>query len=75
MGLVPHSHAPVVTVPEWHLIESPTTEREAINRHVALLNRARRLRLDYRSMRVQIEGGWGIYFFMTTEHKERLLNE
>ena len=61
--------------PEWHLIESPTTEREAVNRQVALLNRARLLRLDYRSMRVRLESGWGIYFFMTTEHKERLLNE
>lgn len=64
-----------MSTPEWHLVESTVGEREAINRQVALLNRARRLRLDYRSMRIQFEGGWGIYFFMTTEHKERLLNE
>ena len=60
--------------PSWHLLETIGDEWAAFAKRRALLNQARRRRLAYQSKVVRKGGVFEIWFLITPEHKERLVN-
>lgn len=55
----------------WSRAESHSSLLRATSRRRAILNRARRLRLNISTRVVQEPDGWAIWIYGSTEHRKR----